>query len=133
GLEERPGAFGEDVGILAERVFAQKAPGAAHAVLLAIRVEAGPRLDDVEGGMMDDGKALWVGLGLDFLDPTVLCEAGLGEKLERDVRADRRDLVRLGHRDDQIGLPVADVPEPRIVKSSGRRHVGGVSSWRAIV
>src|SRR2546426_11001946 len=68
-LDQAARALGEDVSILAERVLAEEASRASHAVVLARRVQAGPRLDDVERRMMDDGEALRIRFGLDFLDP----------------------------------------------------------------
>src|SRR6267142_4602297 len=64
-LDQAARAFREDVGILAKRVLAQEAPRAAHAVVLARRVQPGPGLNDVERRMMNDGETLRIRFGLD--------------------------------------------------------------------
>jgi hypothetical protein len=129
-LDQLGGPLGQDVAVLADRVFVEE----AFAVGAAVVEAAGQHLvcvdflDQVGQQVVYDGSGAGTGFGLDRLEVPILGESRIGDVVNPEVAAIRGDDVRFGNLHDEIGC--ADVPFLVARKDGGRRQIGGIAARR---
>jgi hypothetical protein len=127
-LHEPAGAFGEDVGVLADGVLDEKllAAGTAvpsrqrHVVVVVLHERADQMVCHL---LVADAR-----LGFDCSEPAIFRETGIDEIVAPPVRALCRHLVPHGG-DDEVWR--AEAPGVVVLELHGRRHVGRVALRRA--